>query len=146
MLTREGRRQWETYIVWFKSGLLNHNTDQWPLFFFFNREFLDPYFSVMFHPTGRHPTGVHRERGDSLAVSGNFRSTQPRFTWWVRQCEGGTSRTVTHLSANIFPVVMEELVSGTKSPFTWKSSVVPRTLKVIGENKQSFTTLGDVIN
>lgn len=61
--------------------------------------------------------GVQTEQGDSSDASRNFRSTQRRFTWWVRQCEGETSRTVTHLSVNTFPVVTEELVSGIKSPF-----------------------------
>lgn len=87
--------------------------------FFLHREHLDPYFSEMFRPIGRLLTGLRRDRGDSSVASGNSGSIQMRATWWVKQWGGGISRTVTPLSANTFPAVMEELVSGTRLPFTW---------------------------
>ena len=90
--------------------------------FFLCREPLDPYFLGMFRPTGRCMTGAQRECGDSLDVSGNFRSTRRRFTWRVRRWEGGTSRTATRLSASTFPVGTEGLASGTRSPFTEKKN------------------------
>lgn len=114
----------EPYILWF-SVLLNDHTDHWlsrPFLFFLCREPLDPYFLGMFRPTGRCMTGAQREPGDSLDVSGNFRSTRRRFTWRVRRWEGGTSRTATRLSASTFPVGTEGLVSGTRSPFTVKKN------------------------
>lgn len=87
--------------------------------FFLRREYLDPYFSEMFRPNGSLLTGRRRDRGDSSAALGNSGSTQMRVTRWVTQWGEGISRTVTHLSANTSPAAMEELVSGTRSPFTW---------------------------
>lgn len=89
------------------------------LFFFLHREYLDPFFSEMFRPNGSLLTGRRQDRGDSSAALGNSGSTQMTVTWWVTQWGEGISRTVTRLSANTSPAAMEELASGTRSPFTW---------------------------
>ncbi|KAM7408877.1 hypothetical protein PAMA_002548 [Pampus argenteus] len=67
---------------------------------------LGPFFLGLSRPTGRCPTGAQKEHRDSLDVSGNFRSTQRRFTWWwlipVSVCPAGVLLLMTSLCAFVW--------------------------------------------
>lgn len=101
---------------------------EWFTFFPLHREHLDLYFLGLSLPTGRPLTGLGRDRGDSSAAWGNSGSTWMTATWWERQWGVEISRIVTRLSASTFPAVMEERVSGTRSPFTqsirWNVTII----------------------
>lgn len=122
-LTVKSRKRRETYLVGFSvicGIMILIAAVQSPPPSCTPRALLDPYFLGMFRPSGRAMAGVQGERGDSSDVSGSSGSTQRRFTWWLREWEDGTSRTVTRLSASTFPVGTEGRASGTRSPIKLK--------------------------